>query len=415
LMVLGHHDPQRPREHEQREPGHDRDGNDGDYTVNFSCNWTNQRISFGDYWRSREIAVKVAQHKGEGAKTGRAMAQNSYETDYRGGKFRETAKPSLDPEEKEYISAAKDIQGVGDGAYAQYTWRRDGKLLWYAFGTAYARVGDMTVEVKFQAGQQRKDAQILSNESTQAITEANAIREVSGLVAHFAKGVADWQARHPGVLAQAEPSAAATVSPSARPTPSPTELADFPADCQAVTETATRLVPEPTTRARGSEEGDDEQTECRWLNRELSGGPGVTKIRSALITVHRFTNRAGAVDEPAARSYYASQYGGDKNTAGSSIGGITWGPLAGVDDLGDQAYRQYVRSKGSEISASSGTVIMRRGALVVQVDYSGHQRPEDVATNSPKVKFMPEKEAMAGALALARAYVKALAAQPAGS
>ncbi|MFB9423456.1 hypothetical protein [Nonomuraea rubra] len=383
-----------------------RSSRDGDYTVNFGCNWINQRISFGEFWRSREIDVKIEQHKGEGAKTGRAMAQSSYEVEYRGGKFGETAKPSLDPDEKEYISPVKDIEGVGDAAFAQYTWRRDGELLWYAYGTAHARVGDMTIEVKFQAGQQRKDAQILSNESTKAVTEENAIREVSGLVGHIAKGVAAWQAQNPGVLAKAEPSAAATVSPTVSATPSPTVLASFPADCQAVTETATRLVPEPVTRARGTAVGDDGQTECRWLNRELSGGPGVAKIRSALITVHRFTNRAGVADEPAAKAYYAGEYGRAKTTAKSSIGAITWGALTDVEGLGDQAYQQYVQTRSGEVSASSGSVIVRRGPVVVTVDYSGHQRPEGEATNSPEVKMMPEKEAMAGALTLARAYLE---------
>ncbi|MEV0615946.1 hypothetical protein AB0I81_21710 [Nonomuraea sp. NPDC050404] len=379
---------------------------DGDYTVNLTCNWKNERISFGEFWRNREIDVRIEQHKGEGAKTGRAMAQNSYEMDYRQGKYVETAKPSLDPDEKEYVSPIKDLPGVGDSAFAQYTWRRSGDLLWYAYGQAQARVGDMTIEVKFQAGQQRKDAQILTNDTAQAITEENAIREVSGLAGHFAKGAAAWQAQNPDVLAKAEPTAQATLTPSARPTPSPTELAAFPADCSAVTETATRLVPEPTTRARGTQAGSDNQTECRWLNRELSGGEGITKIRSALITVHRFTNRAGTVDESAAKAYYATQYGKDKTTANSSLGGIKWGKLAQVKGMGDEAYQQYVQSRSSDVSASSGTVIIRKGPVVVQVDYSGHQRPEGEATNSPKVEFMPEKEAAAGVLTLAKAYME---------
>ncbi|MFC7587596.1 hypothetical protein ACFQYP_30855 [Nonomuraea antimicrobica] len=388
---------------------------DGDYTVTFSCDWVNQRISFGEFWRSREIDVKIDQHKGEGAKTGRSMAQNSYEMDYRSGKFSETAKPSLDPEEKEYISPIKEIQGVGDGAFAQYTWRRDGTHLWYAFGTAHARVGDMTIEVEYQASQQRKDAQILTNEGTQAVTEENAIREVSGLIAHFVKGAAAWQAQHPGVLAKPEPSAGATRSPSVRPTPSPTVLADFPAECGAVTPAATRLVPEPTTRARGTVVGADSQTECRWLNLDLSGGEGVKKIRSVLITVHRFTNRAGAVDEPAAKSFYASEYGRAKGTAGSAIGPITWGKLTEVEDLGDQAHRQYVQSRSGEVSASSGSMVVREGASVIEVDFSGHQRPEGAATNSPKVEFMSEKEAMEGVRIVAKAYLDGLAGRPEGN
>ncbi|PZG05940.1 hypothetical protein C1J01_42930 [Nonomuraea aridisoli] len=383
-------------------------------TVDFSCNWVNRRISFGEFWRDREIDVRISQHKGDGAKTGRAMAQSSYEIDYSGARYGATAKPSLEPDEKQQISQVKDIPGVGDGAFAQYTWRRD-DMLWYAYGTAYARVGDMTMEVKFQASQQRKDAEILSNETTQAITEENAIREVSGLVEHFAKGVADWQAEHPNVLAKPEATPSATTSPTPRATPSPTVLASFPAECAAMSETATRLVPEPTTRARGNVVGNDNQTECRWLNRELSGGAGITKIRSALVTVHRFTNRAGAIDEPAARAFYVGQFGSAKNTAESSIGRITWGKLTEVDGLGDQAYRQFTQIRQGEVSASSGSIVMRKGAIVVQVDYSGHQRPEGEATNSPEVELMTEKEAMEGAHSLASAYMRVLNAQTTGS
>ncbi|MFI6923630.1 hypothetical protein ACIBIZ_27100 [Nonomuraea spiralis] len=387
---------------------------DSDYTVSFTCNWQNQRISYGEFWRTREIDVRIEQHKGEGAKTGRSMAQNAYEIDYRGAKYGATAKPSLDPDEKEYVSPVKDVTGAGEGAFAQYTWRRAGKLLWYSYGQAQARVGDMTIEVKFQAGQQRKDAQILSNESTRSITEENALREVSGLAAHFAKGVAAWQAQHPGVLAKPD-QPAATRTPTARPTPSPTVLAAFPPACQAVAEAATRLVPEPTTRARGTEAGNDDQTECRWLNLALPGAAGNVKIRSVLITTHRFTNRAGAVDPGGAKAYYAGEYGGDKNSAGSVIGGITWGKLLDVEGVGDQAYGQYVQTRQGEVSASSGTVMVRTGALVVRVDYSGAERPKDEPANSPKAQLMPEKEAQAGALALARAYVAELAKQPVGS
>ncbi|MEV4394686.1 hypothetical protein [Nonomuraea sp. NPDC049607] len=387
---------------------------DSDYTVTFACNWQNQRISFGEFWRSREIDVKIDQHKGEGAKTGRSMAQSSYEMDYRGAKYGATAKPSLDPDEKEYVSPVKDVTGVGEGAFAQYTWRRDGKLLWYSFGKAHAQVGDMTIEVKFQAGQQRKDARILSNESTRSITEDNAIREVSGLIGYFAKGVAAWQAQHPGVLAKPD-QAQVTQSPTARPTPSPTVLAAFPPACQAVTEAATRLVPKPTTRARATESGNDDETECRWLNLDLPGTAGNVKIRSMLISTHRFTNRAGAIDPGAAKAYYAGERGGDKNTEKSTIGGITWGEVRDLEGLGEQAYSQFVQTRQGDVSASSGTVIARTGALVVRVDYSGAERPESEPANSPKVKLMPQKEAQEGALTLARAYLAELVKQPVGS
>ncbi|MEO3871469.1 hypothetical protein ABGB18_21860 [Nonomuraea sp. B12E4] len=387
---------------------------DGDYTISFTCNWQNQRISYGEFWRSREIGVRIDQWKGEGVKTGRSMAQNSYEVDYRGGKYGATATPSMEPDEKRYVSPVKDLQGVGDSAFAQYTWSRDGNLLWYSYGQAFARVGDMTIEVKYQASQQRKDAAILSNDTTQSITEANAIREVSTLIGYFAKGVAAWQTANPNVLAKAEQSRPPS-TPTVKATPSPTVLAAFPAECTAIGETATRLVPEATTRARGVEDGGDKQTECRWLNRELPGGPGKTKIRSALITVHRFSNRAGEPDAPAAKAYYVSGKGSAKNTENSSMGGITWGKLIDADGLGDEAYRQFVQTRNGEVSASSATVIISKGSLVIRVDYSGHQRPKDEPTNSPKVEFMTEKEAVAGVLNLARAYLAELDAQPVGS
>ncbi|MGA4989093.1 hypothetical protein [Nonomuraea bangladeshensis] len=387
---------------------------DGEFTVDFGCNWVNRRISFGEYWRSREIDVKIAQYRGEGAKTGRSQAQNAYEAEYRGGKYAATAKPSLDPGEKEYISPIKDIPGVGEGAFAQYTWRRD-KLLWYSFGTANARVGDFTIKVKFQADQQKKDAQILSSETRQSITEANALREVSGLVAYFAKGVAAWQAKNPNVLAEAD-EPAVTSSPSPKPSASPTVLAAFPAFCTAVGAKATELVPSPTTRARGLEEGGDSQTECRWLNLDLPGDDADTKkIRSVLITVHRFSDRTGQADESGAKSYYATQRGGDKNMAGASMGGITWGELVDRKDLGDQAYQQFVQTRHSDVAASSGSVLMRKGAVVVRVDYSGHQRPKDAATNSPKVRLMSEKEAMGGVLQMARAFMAEMTRRPVGS
>ncbi|SEG84880.1 hypothetical protein SAMN05444920_105428 [Nonomuraea solani] len=390
---------------------------DSEYAVIFGCNWTNQRISFGEFWRTREIDVKIDQYRGEGAKTGRAMAQTSFEAEHRSGQYGATAKPSLDPGDRQHISKVTDIPGAGDSAFAQYTFRRGGKLLWYAYGQAYARVGDMTIKVKFQAGQQRKDAQIMSNDTMQAINETNAIREVSGLIKHFTKGAADWQARNPGVLAQPAPSASAspTVAPSAQPTPSPTVLAAFPGECSALTETATRLVPEPTTRARGTAVGGDDQTECRWLNLKLPGGEGITKIRSAMITVHRFTNRAGTADAPAAKSYYVTERGSDKNMADSELGGIDWGPVTDLKGMGEAAYRQLVKTTRGDVHASNGTVLMQKGSLVVRIDYSGHQRPDGEATNSSKVKLMAEKEATDGALDLARAYLEVLAKQPVGS
>ncbi|MFI7447076.1 hypothetical protein ACIBQX_06195 [Nonomuraea sp. NPDC049714] len=386
---------------------------DSEYTVNFSCNWVNRRISFGEFWRSREIDVKVDQHRGSGAKTGRAMAQNSYDIDYGGAKFGETAKPTQEKGEKDYVSAVKEIPGVGDAAFAQYTWRRSGTTLWYSFGTARARVQDMTIEVEYQASQQRKDAQILSNETTQSVTEANAIREATKVITHIAKGVAAWKAENPDVVAQ--PYKAATAAPSVAPTPTPTQLAAFPPACQAITEVATGLVPGPVTRARGMEAGDDTQTECRWLNLDAPAGDAVTRVRSVLITVHSFANRAGVADATAAKSFYSGRRGGDRNMAQSSFGGMETGKVVDLEGLGEQAYGKYLKTRRGEVSAGSGAVIVLQGATVVEIDYAGAERPKGQPANSPKARLLAEKEARAGALTVARAFMPELADKPIGS
>ncbi|WP_344578187.1 hypothetical protein [Nonomuraea roseoviolacea] len=392
------------------------DSRSTDYTINFDCTWENLRISFGEYWRSRQIEVKVDQHRGDGAKTGRSMAQNSFEIDRGGAKYAETAKPTPTKGDKEYTSKVTDIQGIGDGAFAQYVWRRSGSVLWYSYGEAHARVGDMTIEVKYQADQRRKDAALLTNKTVQSITEDNAIREVTGLVGQIAKGVAAWKAQHPDVLAQPLKISTPTPTlPTAAPTPSPTKLAAMPADCVAAGKAATALVPDAETKATGSTTGADTQNECRWLNREIDAGGGVTKVRSVLITTHRFTNRAGAPDPGAAGTFYAGKRGGSKSMESFSTKEVTWDKLTDIKGMGDAAYRQYLSYRRGVVFAGSTTVMIRKGALVVAVDYAGQQHRGDEPTNSPKVRLMPKKEAEAGALKVARAYLAGLEGKPTGS
>ncbi|WP_084956918.1 hypothetical protein [Thermoactinospora rubra] len=385
---------------------------ESEYTVTFQCTWDNQRIDHGEYWRQRTVEVKVDQYKPDGARTGRAMAQNSYDLDYGQAKYSETYKPTPSPGEKDYTSQVRDIPGVGDGAFAQYFWRRSGKLLWYSWGEAKARVDDMTIEVKFQASQQRKDAAILNNESTQSITEENALREVSGLVAHVARGVAQWKAQNPGVLAKPRPGV--TLSPSARPSPSQSTLAAMPTACQAIGEVATSLVPGATTRTRAAEEGNDSQTECRWLNLNLPDGKG-KKIRSVLITMHRFANRAGLADPTSAKGYYTEQYGGAKRMQDFEPGDVSWDEPVTLDGLGEAAFMQYIAYRRSTVFNGSTTVTIRQGALVVEVSYAGSSVPAGEGTNSPKVKLMDRREADEGAQKVARAFMKALAGDPGGS
>ncbi|WP_157244445.1 hypothetical protein [Nonomuraea typhae] len=392
--------------------GDSRDAADSG-TVTFTCSWVNRRISYNEFWRSRELDIRVEQHKGEGAKTGRAMAQSIYELDYGGAKYRETAKPESREDEKEYISPMREIQGVGEGAFAQYTWRRSGDLLWYSFGEAQARNGDMTVKIKFQASQQPKDAKMLSNEGTKSITEENALREVTQLLTHVVKGVSTWQAANPDVLARAKPKPTATPTPApSQPSASPTVLAAFPVLCEKVSATALQLVPEGEKRARALEEGKEQQTECRWLNRELPLSGGGHKLRSALVTVHEFADRAGGPDQGAAKGMYAQKRGANQDLG---FGGIFWGKMAEIKGLGDAAFHQYVTIKKGDIHSGTGTIVLRRGATVLVVDYSGVDVPKGATADSGDAKLVTEQEGRAGALKLARALADALAEQPTGS
>ncbi|WP_344846110.1 hypothetical protein [Nonomuraea dietziae] len=190
---------------------------DAGFAVYSYCDLSNRRISHGEFWRSREIKASIAQHRGEGPKTGRAQAQALYDSELGFFTYKAKNEPTddkKDPGEKNYNSAVKHYPGVGDGAFGQYTWRRD-KSLWYSFGEGRARVGDMIIEVRYQASQQRKDADFLSSKTTQSVSEENALREVGVLLTHLAKGAAAWKAAHPGELAKVEPSP--TQNPDSHP------------------------------------------------------------------------------------------------------------------------------------------------------------------------------------------------------
>jgi hypothetical protein len=369
----------------------------------FTCGWKNDRISHNEYWRSREIEVDVQQHPGKGAKTGRAVAQQMYESGHLSARYAESAKPSVKKGEKSYYSPVKQLPGVGDGAYAQYTFHRD-DVLWYSFGEAKARVGDMTVEIRFQAGQQPKEATMLTNKGMASITEENAIREVSGLAVHVAKGVAAWQAGNPDLLAELRPSA--TVSPGRAAEAGPTPLAAFPPLCQGVRPLALRLVPGGEPRARGLRAGGDEQTECRWMSKKIPAPGGGTKVRSAFVVVHRFTNRAGADDTGAAKGFYSEQRGAPE----LEVNGISLGEKRDLAGLGEAAYRQYRTVRSGLLRTGTGIVTFRKGAVVVEAEFIGADIPKGEALTTPKAVLLREDEAHDGALALAKAFLDGLGA-----
>ncbi|MEV2266226.1 hypothetical protein [Nonomuraea africana] len=392
----------------------DKRSRDAQYAVYSYCTWTNRRISHGEYWRSRQISVNIAQYRPSGPKTGRAEAQAMHESELGFYTFKAKNEPTdekKEPGEKDYHSQVKHYPGVGDSAYGQYTWRRD-KMLWYSFGEGRARVDDMIIQVKYEASQQRKDAEFLSAESTQSISEENALREVGVLLTHLAKGAAAWKAAHPGELAQVAPSPTqtSTPTPATKPTPSasPTVVAQLPPACRRIAPAMTKLVPGATERARAGTADGAKETECRWLNLKVPSGKDRRRILSAMVTIQVFTNRAGAGDPAAAKSSYATKLGSAQSTANSQLGGLSWGKIEKLDDLGDDAYVQYWTDRQNAVFNGSGDVLVRMGPALIRASFSGAELGVDEPTNSPKVKLLGEKEAREGALTVARAIVASL-------
>lgn len=370
---------------------------ENDNVVSFACDWLNNRISHGEYWRTREISVRVEQHRGEGARTGRALAENSFSIDYATSRLAQIAPP--DPGEKVYNSPIKDLPGIGDDAFAQYTWTRAGTTLWNSHGTGLARVDDMVIEVTFRASQKRKDNKFMTTDTTQSITEGNAIREVTGLLTHLAKGVAGWKAAHPGQLART----AAPVSPSASPTPSPsgTPLQALPPACQDLGDAVAVLVPDATTKAKTTGRGYD----CTWRNLNIPDGQGHKRIRSVQVTVERFTDRAGGADVNAAIGYYTEQKGSAVHQEDFEPGGISWDK---VKLIGKAGFSQHITFRTGAVHSGNTLLVLRRGATVLTIMYAGGRMPANSPTNGPDVKQMDAPEADAGALLVAKALLKAL-------
>ncbi|WP_431893034.1 hypothetical protein [Nonomuraea sp. bgisy101] len=388
----------------------DKRSRDADHAVYSSCDWTNRRISYGEFWRSREIKVSIAQHKPDGPKTGRTQAQQSHDAErgFFAYKANNPKKDDAKPGEKDYYSPVKEYAGVGDGAFGQYTWRRD-KLLWYSFGEGRARVDDLIIEVRYEASQQRKDTKILSNESTQSVSEENALREVGILLTHLAKSAAEWKRAHPDQLAKAEPSSSPSAPPKPTPSSTPTVVAQLPPACKRMSPAMTKLVPGATERARANDVAGVKESECRWLNLNASAGEGRRRIRSALLTIQVFSNRAGAGDPTAALSRFSTKIGNARSTEGSSFGGVTWGKIEKVKGLGDDAYIQYWVDKKNAVFNGSADVVVRLGPTVIHASFAGADLGADEPTNSPKVKVLGEKEARDGAMIIAKEILTSLA------
>ncbi|GAA2815532.1 hypothetical protein GCM10020219_105080 [Nonomuraea dietziae] len=169
-----------------------------------------------------------------------------------------------------------------------------------------------------------------------------------------------------------------------------------------------KLVPGATERAKAGTSGGAQETECRWLNLNIPAGEGRRKILSAMVTIQLFANRAGAADSAAAKAQYATQLGNAQATESSALGGIRFGRIEKLRDLGDEAYIQYWVDKKNTVFNGSGDVLVRVGPALVRASFAGAELGADEATNSPKVKVLGEKEAREGALTVARAVVDSL-------
>ncbi|MBO3752881.1 hypothetical protein J5X84_43105 [Streptosporangiaceae bacterium NEAU-GS5] len=369
----------------------------------WTCSWRNDKISFGEFLRSRSVELTVARHYNMGHNTAVKQARISYDGDLNQSRYTETA-----TDKEVYYSKVRTLSGVGDQAHAQYTWHRK-TLFPFAFGEAWSRAGDLTVEIKFQAGQQRKDAAILTGDTLQAVTEQNALREVSGLITTVVNGAVAWRGGHgapaattgsgalrAGVTPAASPTPTVGASGGPSPSPSPTPI-PLPDACVFVSARALALVPHAATKSTGTETGGTTTSTCRWLNTELPAGQGKRAIRSLFITMEYFTDRAGSPSSSVAHDAYVNKLSNSKQWQGSGFGGIFWGKVKFIKGLGAEAYQQYTSNKTQTVHAGTGSVVVRLGTMVVTIDFSGAQLPDKAPINSPKAVLIDSDEALTAA------------------
>ncbi|MEV0974940.1 hypothetical protein [Microtetraspora glauca] len=385
------------------------DRQDASGYITWICTLRNDNFSFGEYIRSRSIEVKLTRYDADGELTALRVARNFYDAELTSGKYAETHSTR-----ENYSSKVRTLPGVGEEAFARYTWARDAKSNKYSFGQGIGRVGNIVIQVKYQAGQQRKDAPILSMEGAQGVTEENALREVSGILGEVAVSVAAWRdaggatAPVDSTASSAAPTPAA--SPSAAPSASPSAIA-LPAECSTASPVALRYAPDATPKATQTQDGASTTVECAWLNRDLAAG-AKARMRGMFVTVQRFTNRVGAEDPKGAKNQFVDQRAKGRKWAGSGItDSLFWYRSTDVTGLGDAAFRQYRTNRTPTVHAGIGQVTALYGPVVVTVEFYGADRPKGAPLNSRKSRLMGGKESLAGAMAVARAMSEALATE----
>ncbi|MBO4273223.1 hypothetical protein GSF24_21750 [Microbispora triticiradicis] len=357
--------------------------------VRWTCEWVNRNISYKDVTRRREITVNVSKFDALGTTTAEEAARVQYK-----GELSQYKYGATHSDKEHYYSKPREFPEIGNGAVARYQWTREGKEYWYSFGEGAGRVGDVYFQVKFEASQKKKEADFLSAESTQSITEENALREVKGLLAQVAKSVTAWRAGQP-LPYHARP------KPSPSPSPSPTRI-PLPKACVNLKSLAAGLVPATEGAAARSKEGNSIVTQCQWWNDALPLGGGKVRWRNLRIAVHTFW------DAESARYYLVDERSKTKFTESSRIGGIRWGKVEKLSGFGQDAFGQAIRQRTDTAQSNRYEIYALDGKTVVWVLFGGSDRPEKTPINAAGSELMDPKEAAAGARSVAKALLDAL-------
>ncbi|GAA3441721.1 hypothetical protein [Planomonospora venezuelensis] len=362
-------------------------------SISWSCTWQNLNHSFGEYSRQREITVKITQHQARKNDTADTVSRTSYGHDLEYHQYLEHH-----PNKEAYYSPVRTLPGVGDEAHAQYTWYKGTTP--NAFGEGFSRIGDVTVTVKYQASQQRKDLPLFTSTGKKAVTEENALREVTLLLGQVSQSVAAWREGRP--YARSTPAPTPT-GPTPTPTPVPIAL---PATCAAVAPVATPLVPGAATKSERTQDGGRTIVTCRWNNREIPVAKGLG-MRTVFVSFTTFTNRAGAPDTGAAKQYYIDLRAKAKEWEGSGFQGLFYYKVTEPKGWGERAHYQYRKNRTPSAHAGIADSAVLTGPTVIEVTHGGSERPEGTPINSPKSVLMPQKQAVAGLLPVTEAVVEA--------
>ncbi|WP_055481411.1 hypothetical protein [Sphaerimonospora mesophila] len=356
--------------------------------VKWTCSWVNRDISYKDKRRSREITVNVSRYEGVGNTTAEKAARIQFDGELKQYKYQEKVSTN-----ERYYSKAKEFAGIGEQAAAQYQWTRE-KDYWYSFGQGVGRVGNVVFQVKYEANQKDKEAAIFSTDTTQSITEENALREVENLLGQLGKSVTAWQS---GQAMPFKP----RPKPSPSPSPKPTLIA-LPEPCVSVQSLVKTLVPKTEGVAARSVEDGATVTQCQWWNDKLPIGQGKVRWRNLRINIYAFA------DADSARYRFIDERAKAKTTAASRIGGIRWGKLRKLPGFGQDSFGQAIRQRTDTAQSNRYEIYILDGTKVVWVLFSGSDRPENTPINAPDSLLMDSKEAAAGARSVARTVLGAL-------